>query len=141
MFAARGLGRRMRYLRTDGIRWATMVAMLGLWMQLFLPLAQAIAFDREGGGQPFRMIICTQFGAQIIDLLTGEEVPDSEADRETCSVCLSYSIGTAALDNAADNGLVVPRFGVLTTTPLSELILTSQAVMSCHGARAPPVHS
>jgi len=131
----------MKYLRTDGTRWVVTLALFGLFMQIFIPLAQAISIGDDEDGFPSRMVICTLYGTKVIDVVTGQEFLDSDSSRETCPVCVVFSIGTKSLASTQEFSISVPvRTSLNAVTPL-EAVLSTQSSSSDYAARAPPALS
>ena len=129
----------MKYLRAEGTRWAVTLALFGLFMQIFIPLAQAVSIGENEDGFPSRMVICTLYGAQVVDLVTGEEVPDSDSGRETCPVCVAFSIGDTSLSGVPDFSVPAPVYVPSPTVTPLEAVLATQSSSNHYTARAPPV--
>lgn len=98
----------MSPLRKRRVNLVALVALLGLFFQALMPLAQAIPLGNYDDGLTGRIVICSAYGIKTIDLATGIEVPDDEESpgRQSgsgeCVVCLSFAIGDNALSNACE---------------------------------------
>ena len=130
----------MEYLRTERARWALTLALFGLFMQIFVPLAQAISIGDSEDGFPNRMVICTLYGVKVIDITTGKNVPDSDDSRETCPVCMTFSIGTNSLGGSVELPVPLPFGNYISNSVASETVLSSQLDDGNYAARAPPHH-
>ena len=127
----------MKYLRTKGTRWAVTLALFGLFMQAFMPLAQAISI-KDDDGLPRRMLICTLYGTKLIDTSTGKAVPDSGNSRNTCPVCLAFSIGATSLGGDVELPVLL-SFGAMTCRRAAvATMLVKQSDDGHYTARAPP---
>lgn len=127
----------MKYLRTKGTRWAVTLALFGLFMQAFMPLAQAISFQ-DDDGLSRRVLICTMYGTRLIDTSTGETIPDSGDSRNTCPVCLAFSIGATSLGGNVELPVLL-SFGALTCRGAAvATVLVKQFDDGHFTARAPP---
>jgi hypothetical protein len=132
----------MKYLRTNGTRWAVTLALFGLFMQIFIPLAQAISIGEEEDGFPSRMVICTLYGIKVIDIITGEEAPSkTDSSRETCPVCLAFSIGDTSLTGVPELSTPVPVHTSSFVVTALEAVLSTQSNFNRYAARAPPALS
>ncbi len=127
----------MKYLRTKGTRWAVTLALFGLFMQAFMPLAQAITFQ-DDDGLPRRVLICTLYGTKLIDTSTGKAVPDNGSSRNTCPVCLAFSIGAASLGGAVELSVLLSFEAVPCEIAVVSTELVTQFDDGHYTARAPP---
>jgi hypothetical protein len=130
----------MKYLRTEGTRWAVTLALFGLFMQIFIPLAQAISIGDDEDGFPTRMVICTLYGTKVIDIITGEEV-SSETDNgsEACPVCSAFLIGATSIAGVPELSLPTPAYTSSFIAAPLEAILVAKSGSSRYTARAPPL--
>ena len=132
----------MKYLRTEGTRWAVTLALFSLFMQIFMPLAQAVSIGEDEDGFPSRMVICTLYGVKVIDIVTGEEAPsDTDNSRKTCPVCLSYSIGDTSLTGTPGFSIPAPEYTSASAVLPLEAVLLAQSTSNNYAARAPPALS
>lgn len=115
-----------------------MLALFALYLQILLPLGQAVAVSLDDSGLPTRLVICTSYGIRLVDIGSGEKAPDRSGDGETCPVCLAYSIGTTSLDNSVEISIDAPRLRVASLLPSAEAGFISQFLPGDRTARAPP---
>lgn len=134
----------MGYFCKERTRRAALIALLGMFFQAIIPLAQAVPLDRNDDDLFDRLVICTYYGFKVINIATGAEIPqgDDESDGPVtgnpCLVCLAYAIGKIALGGvwAVENA---PPFTPSIRIPsLNQLQPQHLANAGGRGARAPP---
>lgn len=134
----------MRLIGRKRAKLPVLFALFSLFLQIFIPFAQAVTFDGSREGFPDRFLICTVYGLELFDSRTGKTIPEdpeapgSQSGTEYCPVCLAYAIGGNALANAA--WIDIPRrLAQSVPAPVHDQTnLTPQLQIGAHGARAPP---
>jgi hypothetical protein len=78
------------------------------------------------------------YGAEVVDVKPGEEVPVGQTNRETCPVCLAFSIGATLLDHDLSASIGVQQFRIASLLTPAQVDITSQFLPGSRTARAPP---
>ena len=129
----------MRYFRTAESRWASTLALFALYMQILLPLGQAVSVGQDENGFPIPLVICTLYGVDVLDVKPGEEAPDKPTSHTSCPVCTVLSIGGVLSNNDAGALSDAPEFSIVSLPSPTEVNIASQFLPGSRTARAPPV--
>lgn len=132
------MGCALEYLRSKKSRWAVLVALAGLWLQILLPVGQAVASSLSEDGFPDRIFICSPYGPKLFDLTSGEIVPVNESGSGSCPICLAYAIGFSALNNAEAAEFQAPSLVVQAQIDAAYSCLGGQDCQRPYLSRAPP---
>ena len=70
-------------------RWQALLALFAIYLQVLAPiiLSPSTALATTGNFSSYG-VICTAYGAKVINLSTGEEVPTHRDHSEKCPLCL-----------------------------------------------------
>ncbi len=128
----------MRLFREKLRDWMMGMALFALIFQALIPAAQAIPLNRNTGGAFDSLIICTAWGAKVLQLTTGEKSPVKETTPEKCPVC---SVHAFKLSLGGENvPLPLPPFqGSDVIAPTLEHVAPNKGVIALPIIRGPPV--
>ncbi|PLX34769.1 MAG: hypothetical protein C0605_12505 [Hyphomicrobiales bacterium] len=128
----------MSYFHTYRAIWVRWLAVFALLIQAMMPLAQAVQVEDEFGDFQ-SLIVCTAYGLQQINIGSGEAPDNSQAQPESCPICLSLSLAQKMLTTADMAVLPGPAFVRLSwTVPRQDFSLTP-ILTGRQDARAPPL--
>jgi hypothetical protein len=129
----------MKYLRSDRNGWAVLLSLFALYLQIFLPLGQAVAASRPADdGISSRIIICTLYGPKLIYDAMGKEVPPEDGGMVDCPVCLALAIGASALAHSGEPVLPVPPTTIEKSIDIAYAVLDGLSTSASYLTRAPP---
>jgi hypothetical protein len=128
----------MKYFRAKGRWWATVLALVALHIKILIPLGQAIPIGQDENGAPISLVICSLYGAQVIDIIPGEETPNKPDNSRVCPVCMALAFSTTLSDYDPGELIKAPQSGVVASLSPAEVHITSQFLPGSRTARAPP---
>jgi hypothetical protein len=130
----------MGYFRNRRSAWAVGLALFSLFLQVLIPLGQALAasFLAESGYSN-QIWICTHYGFKLAPNNPDGKAPPAQGGNVDCPACMAYAIGMTSLANASEIILPVPSF-----TRAESIVITytgrhSVETPSGYLTRAPPV--
>jgi hypothetical protein len=130
----------MGYFRARKNVWAVGLALFSLYVQILIPMAQAIAATSgPKDGFSNRIWICTHYGFKLASSDTGEELPPAKGGNADCPTCLVYAIGLASLANTSEVTLPVPPNAEAENIVFTSTARFSFEVPSDYLTRAPPI--
>jgi hypothetical protein len=129
----------VRYFRTAEGRWASVLALFALYMQVLIPLGQAVSVGEDENGFPIPLIICTPYGIEVLKAKPGEEAPDKQTSHTACPVCTVLSMGGVLPQNDAGALSDAPEYSIVSLPSPAEVNIASQFLPGSRTARAPPL--
>ena len=96
----------MQKRRVNRRRWQALLALFAIYLQVLAPIALSSSTAQATTGDfPAYGVICTAYGAKVVNLSTGEEVPTPHDHIEKCPLCLFFHA-----QFVADNGTIGFKF-------------------------------
>ena len=130
----------MRGWTVNRRKWQALLALFAIYLQVLAPLTlTASTAQATTDGFPTYGVICTAYGAKVINLSTGEEVPTHVDYSKKCPLCLFFHAQAATVNNASEFKFALPaKTGERLISPKS-LGSKKAAVPSDCLSRSPPI--